>query len=140
MPEVVENGPVTLPANSGEISSLVVSASPTLRQYNLPSLPRKPLLSIEHSNATSSADKANLKTPLTPNFVTPLGSPLRNNSYRSFYQCRRGLQISEKSILHSHLLGLKYNLYPSLLLVKLQLKKKNQRILDIEVWGLGFFA
>ncbi|KAL2232178.1 UNVERIFIED_CONTAM: Lysine histidine transporter-like 8, partial [Sesamum indicum] len=78
MAEVVETGPTAPPVNGGEIS-----APPMQTQYNSPSLSRKPLLlSIEHPNAASSNahDRANPKTMTTsrtPNFITPLGSPIR---------------------------------------------------------------
>ncbi|KAH6799849.1 Transmembrane amino acid transporter family protein [Perilla frutescens var. hirtella] len=66
--EMMENGA----ADGGEIS---VSAAPSSMQtqYNSPSLSGKPLLMIEHPNT-----KAKTKTPSrTPNFITPLGSPIR---------------------------------------------------------------
>ncbi|KAL0314476.1 UNVERIFIED_CONTAM: Lysine histidine transporter-like 8 [Sesamum radiatum] len=83
MAEVVETGPTAPPVDGGEIVSPVVSAPPMQTQYNSPSLSRKPLLlSIEHPNADSSNahDRANPKTTTTsrtPNFITPLGSPIR---------------------------------------------------------------
>ncbi|GFS31915.1 transmembrane amino acid transporter family protein [Actinidia rufa] len=66
MGEVVEDGSAMSPP---------VAAPPMQTQYNSPSLSRKPLLLIEHPNS------ATIKTPTnnsrTPNFLTPLGSPIR---------------------------------------------------------------
>ncbi|XP_057796978.1 lysine histidine transporter-like 8 [Salvia miltiorrhiza] len=67
MPEMVENGA----ADGGEISISSGAAAPNLMQtdqYNSPSLSGKPLLMIELQ------PKAKAKTP---NFITPLGSPIR---------------------------------------------------------------
>lgn len=71
MGEVVEDA-----ATAPPLPPAVVSAPPMQTQYNTPSLSRKPLLQIEHPDA------AKAKTPKTshsrtPNFITPLGSPVR---------------------------------------------------------------
>lgn len=66
MSETIENG---VAADGGEISSAAAGVMQT--QYNSPSLSGKPLLMIEHPKAAAKA-----KTR-TPNFMTPLGSPIR---------------------------------------------------------------
>ncbi|KAL7117643.1 hypothetical protein ACP275_03G084800 [Erythranthe tilingii] len=86
---VASSGPTAPPADGGEISSpAMVSGPPMSARYNSPSLSRKPLLlSIEHPNAVSSHNKTaansnsnsnnNNNNSRTPNFLTPLGSPIR---------------------------------------------------------------
>lgn len=70
MGEVVEDTPTTNTPPPPGISP-AVSAPPMQSQYNSPSLSRKPLLLVDTATAN--------KTPnsRTPNFITPLGSPLR---------------------------------------------------------------
>lgn len=70
MGEVVEDTPNTNTPPPPGISP-AVSAPPMQSQYNSPSLSRKPLLLVDTATAN--------KTPnsRTPNFITPLGSPLR---------------------------------------------------------------
>ncbi|KAA8537438.1 hypothetical protein F0562_026875 [Nyssa sinensis] len=74
MGEVVEDSGVTPSSMGIDSSSPVVSTPPMQTQYNSPSLSRKPLLLIEHP---SLANKKTPKTSRTPNFMTPLGSPIR---------------------------------------------------------------
>ncbi|CAA2993914.1 lysine histidine transporter-like 8 [Olea europaea subsp. europaea] len=76
MIEVVEYGGATPQMTAATDSvSPVASAPPMQNQYNSPSLSRKPLLSIQ----TNNPDKSSItpKTSRTPNFITPLGSPIR---------------------------------------------------------------
>lgn len=56
----------------------VVSAPPMQTQYNSPSLSRKPLLNpIETPNALAVNNATPNPSHHTPNFFTPIGSPLR---------------------------------------------------------------
>ncbi|PSR99529.1 Lysine histidine transporter-like [Actinidia chinensis var. chinensis] len=72
MSEVVEDGSAVAPPGA---AVPVVSAPPMQTQYNSPSLSRKPLLLIQPPNpVTSKTPKSNSRTP---NFITPLGSPIR---------------------------------------------------------------
>ncbi|XP_042032188.1 lysine histidine transporter-like 8 [Salvia splendens] len=69
MSEMVENGAAAPPLEGSEISPAAAAPNPMQSQYNSPSLSMKPLLMLEHPKA---------KTPSrTPNFITPLGSPIR---------------------------------------------------------------
>lgn len=55
----------------------LVSAPPLQTQYNSPSLSRKPLLSIEPPRNHNNNKNKTPKNSRTPNFITPLGSPIR---------------------------------------------------------------
>lgn len=74
MGEVVEDSVPTAPP---EVSLETLSAAPASAALvqNSPSLSRKPLLSIEHPSAAN--HNKTPKTSRTPNFITPLGSPIR---------------------------------------------------------------
>ncbi|KAB1203587.1 Lysine histidine transporter-like 8 [Morella rubra] len=77
--EVVEESYAFPPTPGVGSRPSVVSAPPMQTQYNSPSLSRKPLLlTIEAATPNNAPDKA---TPPgsshTPNFFTPLGSPIR---------------------------------------------------------------
>ncbi|GFZ10507.1 transmembrane amino acid transporter family protein [Actinidia rufa] len=72
MSEVMEDGSAVAPPGA---AVPVVEAPPMQTQYNSPSLSRKPLLLIQPPNpVTSKTPKSNSRTP---NFITPLGSPIR---------------------------------------------------------------
>lgn len=76
MEEVVEESSPISPRPGMGSGAQVVSAPPMQTQYNSPSLSRKPLLSIVPAN-TNAANTAAPKSSHTPNFFTPLGSPIR---------------------------------------------------------------
>ncbi|KAG6648339.1 lysine histidine transporter-like 8 [Carya illinoinensis] len=76
MEEVVEESSTISPRPGMGSGAQVASAPPMQTQYNSPSLSRKPLLSIVAAN-TNAANTAAPKSSHTPNFFTPLGSPIR---------------------------------------------------------------
>ncbi|KAL2489395.1 Lysine histidine transporter-like 8 [Forsythia ovata] len=71
MIEVVEYGGATPPMAAGDSAP----PNPMPNQYNSPSLSRKPLLSVQPINNPIKSNTP--KTSRTPNFITPLGSPIR---------------------------------------------------------------
>ncbi|CAK9180359.1 unnamed protein product [Ilex paraguariensis] len=77
MGEVVEESGINPPAMDTDLVAPVVSAPPMQMQYSTPSWSRKPLLSIEHPNAASNDNNNTLQNSRTPNFISPLGSPIR---------------------------------------------------------------
>lgn len=78
MEEVVEESTTFSPGSGMGSGAHVVSAPPMQMQYSSPSLSRKPLLSIAPSANTNAAGNiATPKSSRTPNFFTPLGSPIR---------------------------------------------------------------